>query len=51
VAAVRAALSEDLDTPRVVQLLDDWAEGSVPGDGSGARTVRELLDARLGILV
>ena len=49
VATVRAALAQDLDTPRVVKILDDWAEGWHRGDGSGADIVRELLDARLGI--
>jgi hypothetical protein len=46
---VRAALASDLDTPRALRLLDDWAMGWHPGDGSGAAVVRELLDARLGI--
>jgi L-cysteine:1D-myo-inositol 2-amino-2-deoxy-alpha-D-glucopyranoside ligase len=51
VVAVRAALAQDLDTPRVVELLDDWADGRLDGDGSGARTVRDLLDSRLGLLL
>ena len=51
VTAVRAALAEDLDTPRVVTLLDEWADGEHHGDGSGTALVRELLDARLGILL
>ena len=49
VSTVRAALAQDLDTPGVVKLLDDWAEGWHRGDGSGADIVRDLLDARLGI--
>jgi L-cysteine:1D-myo-inositol 2-amino-2-deoxy-alpha-D-glucopyranoside ligase len=49
VTTVRAALAQDLDTPRVVALLDDWADGWHRGDGSGADIVRDLLDARLGI--
>jgi L-cysteine:1D-myo-inositol 2-amino-2-deoxy-alpha-D-glucopyranoside ligase len=49
VATVRAALAQDLDTPRVVKILDDWAEGWHRGDGSGADIVRDLVDARLGI--
>ncbi|MDX6324606.1 MAG: L-cysteine:1D-myo-inositol 2-amino-2-deoxy-alpha-D-glucopyranoside ligase [Nocardioidaceae bacterium] len=49
VTTVRAALAHDLDTPRVITLLDDWADGWHRGDGSGADTVRDLLDARLGI--
>jgi L-cysteine:1D-myo-inositol 2-amino-2-deoxy-alpha-D-glucopyranoside ligase len=49
VATVRGALAADLDTPRALRLLDDWAMGWHPGDGSGAAVVRQLLDARLGI--
>jgi L-cysteine:1D-myo-inositol 2-amino-2-deoxy-alpha-D-glucopyranoside ligase len=49
VTTVRAALAHDLDTPRVITLLDDWADGWHRGDGSGAETIRDLLDARLGI--
>ncbi len=49
VASVRAALASDLDTPRALRLLDDWAMGWHPGDGSGASLVRELVDARLGL--
>ncbi len=51
---VRAALADDLDTPTVVRLLDDWAAataGSAEPDGSGAAVVRDLLDARLGVLL
>jgi L-cysteine:1D-myo-inositol 2-amino-2-deoxy-alpha-D-glucopyranoside ligase len=51
VAAVRTALADDLDTPRAVQLLDDWADGDRRGDGAGGQTVRELVDARLGLLL
>ena len=51
VVSVRQALAGDLDTPRALKLLDDWAEGWYPGDGSGADTVRDLIDARLGILL
>jgi L-cysteine:1D-myo-inositol 2-amino-2-deoxy-alpha-D-glucopyranoside ligase len=51
VSTVRAALAHDLDTPGVVKLLDDWAEGWHRGDGSGAQLVRDLLDARLGVLL
>jgi L-cysteine:1D-myo-inositol 2-amino-2-deoxy-alpha-D-glucopyranoside ligase len=49
VVTVRRALAQDLDTPSVVKLMDDWAEGWHRGDGSGADIVRELIDARLGI--
>ena len=48
--AVREALADDLDAPRALALLDEWATG--PGeDGSGAELVRDLVDARLGILL
>jgi L-cysteine:1D-myo-inositol 2-amino-2-deoxy-alpha-D-glucopyranoside ligase len=36
VTTVRAALAQDLDTPRVVTLLDDWAEGWHRGDASAS---------------
>jgi L-cysteine:1D-myo-inositol 2-amino-2-deoxy-alpha-D-glucopyranoside ligase len=51
VTTVRSALAYDLDSPRVIEMLDDWAMEWVPGDGSGAELVRELVDARLGILL
>jgi L-cysteine:1D-myo-inositol 2-amino-2-deoxy-alpha-D-glucopyranoside ligase len=55
VASVREALADDLDTPAVVGLLDDWAGsargGGSAGDGSGERLVRDLMDARLGLLL
>ena len=51
VVTVRGALAVDLDTPRALRLLDDWALGWHPGDGSGAAVVRDLLDARLGLVV
>ena len=52
VSELRAALADDLDTPAVVRTLDEWA-GSSPasGDGSGAQLVRDLVDARLGLLL
>ncbi|MEO5708358.1 MAG: cysteine--1-D-myo-inosityl 2-amino-2-deoxy-alpha-D-glucopyranoside ligase [Nocardioidaceae bacterium] len=48
VAAVRAALANDLDAPGALGIVDAWAAGE-PGDGSGAELVRTLLDARLGL--
>ena len=52
VSELRAALADDLDTPAVVRTLDEWA-GSSPasGDGSGSELVRDLVDARLGLLL
>ena len=65
VGGVRDALASDLDTPTVVRLLDEWAAaaaatGAASGhstdsaddrDGSGEQLVRDLVDARLGILL
>jgi L-cysteine:1D-myo-inositol 2-amino-2-deoxy-alpha-D-glucopyranoside ligase len=48
--AVRSALTDDLDAPAALAAVDAWAEGD-PGDGSGADLVRDLLDARLGVLL
>jgi L-cysteine:1D-myo-inositol 2-amino-2-deoxy-alpha-D-glucopyranoside ligase len=49
VCDVREALADDLDTPSAVAAVDAWAAGS-HGDGSGAAVVRDLLDARLGLV-
>lgn len=43
VEAVRAALREDLDTPRVLEILDAWAEAG------GGRGMAPALDALTGI--
>ena len=50
VRGVRAALADDLDAPRALAVVDDWAAGE-RGDGSGADLVRALLDARLGVVL
>ena len=50
VRGVRAALADDLDAPRALAVVDDWAAGE-PGDGSGADLVRAVLDARLGVVL
>jgi L-cysteine:1D-myo-inositol 2-amino-2-deoxy-alpha-D-glucopyranoside ligase len=50
-AAVRAALSNDLDAPTALAAVDDWAVSGSDGDGTGETLVRDLLDARLGILL
>jgi L-cysteine:1D-myo-inositol 2-amino-2-deoxy-alpha-D-glucopyranoside ligase len=49
--SVREALAEDLDAPRALLAVDAWAMAGRPGDGSGAEPVRDLLDARLGVLI
>jgi L-cysteine:1D-myo-inositol 2-amino-2-deoxy-alpha-D-glucopyranoside ligase len=54
VAEVRAALADDLDAPRALAAVDAWAgsaDNGTDGDGSGADTVRALLDSRLGVLL
>ncbi len=56
VRAVRTALSDDLDAPAALAAVDAWAggssvAGSTSGDGSGTELVRDLLDARLGVLL
>ena len=50
VHGVRAALADDLDAPRALAVVDDWAAGE-RGDGAGADLVRALLDARLGVVL
>jgi L-cysteine:1D-myo-inositol 2-amino-2-deoxy-alpha-D-glucopyranoside ligase len=53
VTEVRAALADDLDAPRALAAVDAWAAASAaPGsDRSGEQLVRDLLDARLGVLL
>jgi L-cysteine:1D-myo-inositol 2-amino-2-deoxy-alpha-D-glucopyranoside ligase len=50
VRGVRAALADDLDAPRALAVVDDWAAAE-RGDGSGADLVRALLDGRLGVVL
>jgi L-cysteine:1D-myo-inositol 2-amino-2-deoxy-alpha-D-glucopyranoside ligase len=47
---VRTALADDLDAPRALAAVDAWAAGET-GDGTGAALLRDLLDARLGVLL
>jgi len=53
-AAVRAALAHDLDTPRALSHVDAWAEAAL-ADGGGAADpdapalVSQLVDALLGV--
>jgi L-cysteine:1D-myo-inositol 2-amino-2-deoxy-alpha-D-glucopyranoside ligase len=47
-SAVRAALSDDLDTPRALAALDAWC--TADGDDAGAPAlVRDVVDALLGV--
>ena len=50
VSEVREALCDDLDAPTALAAVDAWAVSDA-GDGSGAALVRDLLDARLGVLL
>jgi L-cysteine:1D-myo-inositol 2-amino-2-deoxy-alpha-D-glucopyranoside ligase len=50
-SVVRTCLANDLDAPAAVEAIDAWAAGWHEGDGAGAGAVRDLLDARLGILL
>ena len=48
-----AALSNDLDTPTALQLVDKWAHSSLNGAGSSTsapKNMRNLVDALLGIV-
>ncbi len=49
-AALRHRLADDLDTPGMIALLDEWAADALAGraTGSGA-LIREAVDALLGI--
>src|SRR3954469_13619541 len=53
ITEVRAALADDLDAPRALAAVDAWAAAAAApaSDGSGERLVRDLLDARLGVLL
>jgi L-cysteine:1D-myo-inositol 2-amino-2-deoxy-alpha-D-glucopyranoside ligase len=52
VGGVLAALAEDLDAPRAVALLEDWAAATLAGDDSEASAgdmIRAVGDAALGV--
>jgi L-cysteine:1D-myo-inositol 2-amino-2-deoxy-alpha-D-glucopyranoside ligase len=52
VAALRQALSNDLDTPAALGLIDDWADAALAGEGSDAAApalTRQAVDALLGV--
>jgi L-cysteine:1D-myo-inositol 2-amino-2-deoxy-alpha-D-glucopyranoside ligase len=48
--AVRTALAHDLDAPAALAAIDAWASQK-SGDGTGEQLLRDLLDARLGIVL
>jgi L-cysteine:1D-myo-inositol 2-amino-2-deoxy-alpha-D-glucopyranoside ligase len=52
VTGVLAAMAEDLDAPRAVELVSHWADATLEGDRSepaAGDVVRGLLDAALGL--
>ena len=52
IADLRAALADDLDTPRALAVVDRWADESLERGGSyadGPRQVAEAVDALLGV--
>ncbi len=52
VAAVRAALSDDLDTSRAIAAVDAWVAASGTGDDpDGPGLAADVVDALLGVLV
>ena len=52
IAEIIAALSQDLDTPRVFQILDEWAKESIDGASGGSATDLKLaLDTLLGLTI
>ncbi len=51
-AGLRAALSDDLDTPAALALVDAWADAALAGEGSDAEApalVTAAVDALLGV--
>jgi len=50
--AVRAALSDDLDTPKALALVDEWVDGALSGEGDdsdGPELMSSTVDALLGV--
>jgi len=53
-SGVRAALADDLDTPRALLLVDAWADAALSGvgaDEAAPALVRRTVDALLGVLL
>ena len=51
VEAVLAALADDLDAPRALQVLDDWAAADDSSEQGAGKPISELVDAALGVLL
>lgn len=52
-AEIALALSNDLDTPKAIKLIDQWASESLNGENLGtgsAASVKQAVDALLGII-
>jgi L-cysteine:1D-myo-inositol 2-amino-2-deoxy-alpha-D-glucopyranoside ligase len=50
VAALRQRLADDLDTPGMIAVVDEWAADALAGHGSGSGPlVRDAVDALLGV--
>jgi L-cysteine:1D-myo-inositol 2-amino-2-deoxy-alpha-D-glucopyranoside ligase len=48
--AVLSALADDLNAPKALQIVEEWA--ATPGtDAQAPAQVRELVDAALGLLL
>jgi L-cysteine:1D-myo-inositol 2-amino-2-deoxy-alpha-D-glucopyranoside ligase len=50
-AAVRAALRDDLDTPRALAAVDSWAQSGPGADAAAPRLVAAAVDTLLGIRI
>jgi L-cysteine:1D-myo-inositol 2-amino-2-deoxy-alpha-D-glucopyranoside ligase len=51
---VRARLTDDLDTPGALSIVDDWAAATLATEGTDAaapQLVRDLVDALLGVVL
>jgi L-cysteine:1D-myo-inositol 2-amino-2-deoxy-alpha-D-glucopyranoside ligase len=49
VAQIRAAMTNDLDAPAALAAIDAWAADDTAEDPQAGRTVREAVDALLGV--
>lgn len=49
IAGLRAALRDDLDAPRALLLVDEWATSAGSGDPAAPAAVAEAVDALLGV--